>query len=113
MVVTTDKDKKTKTDAYVFWLFMFQIILSVLIVDVSFEMRLLLLLASRPFWIWPCVSYARKKGYSKWLGLVGVLGILGVILLYFFRDRHEGYEDALGVDPEGNADDMASQVSKT
>ncbi len=61
----------------------------------------LLFLLSVPVLAWGCMSYAAGKGRSKWLGLVGVLGIFGLAVLTAIPDQHEGHEvDA--VDHDGD-----------
>jgi hypothetical protein len=39
--------------------------------------------------LWGCGQYARAKGYSQWWGALGILYILGLIILFFFPDRHK------------------------
>ena len=36
------------------------------------------------------MSYCEGKGYSKWLGLLGLLSIIGLLVLVFLPDRHKG-----------------------
>lgn len=40
--------------------------------------------------IWGCMNYAEGKGHSKWLGLLGLLSCLGLIILIFLPDHHKG-----------------------
>jgi hypothetical protein len=40
----------------------------------------LLIFASLPAFIWDCQNYAEGTGRSKWLGAVGVAGIIGLII---------------------------------
>lgn len=51
---------------------------------------LVLLLISWPVFIWGCMNYAEGKGHSKWVGLVGFGGIIGLIILILLpdQDRH-------------------------
>ena len=37
-----------------------------------------------------CMQYAQEKGYSKWLGLVGIMGCIGLIILLMIPDRYRG-----------------------
>lgn len=39
------------------------------------------------FIVWGCVNYTEEKGRSKWLGLLGVIGIFGFAVLIFFKKR--------------------------
>ena len=69
----------------------------------------LLLLVSVPVFVWGCMNYAEGKGRSKWLGLVGVAGIIGLAVLTIFPEQHEGD----GVSPPGSdaaAEDVTSQT---
>jgi hypothetical protein len=50
---------------------------------------LLFVLTSLPVFIWGCLNYAAGKGYSKWVDLVGVAGIIGLIVLMVLPDQHE------------------------
>lgn len=40
-----------------------------------------------------CVLFAKAKGHSPWFGLLGVLGLLGPLILFFFPDRTEPAAD--------------------
>jgi hypothetical protein len=40
--------------------------------------------------IWGCMNYAEGKGHSKWLGLLGLLSCIGLIVLIFLPDRNKG-----------------------
>jgi hypothetical protein len=40
------------------------------------------------FFIWGCMNYAEGKGHSKWLGLLGLLSCLGLIILAVLPDHH-------------------------
>jgi len=48
-----------------------------------------LILGSVPVFIWGCLNYAQGKGHSKWIGLVGVAGIIGMIVLMILPNQHE------------------------
>lgn len=37
--------------------------------------------------IWGCVNYAQGKGYSPWLGALGLLSCLGLIVLVVLPDK--------------------------
>jgi hypothetical protein len=39
--------------------------------------------------IWGCAQYAMAKGHSPWLGALGLLSIIGLIILVFLPDRHK------------------------
>lgn len=39
--------------------------------------------------IWGCVNYAQGKGYSPWLGLLGLLSCLGLIVLVVLPDKNK------------------------
>jgi hypothetical protein len=41
------------------------------------------------FFIWGCAQYARGKGHSPWLGPLGLLSLLGLIVLFLLPDRHK------------------------
>lgn len=43
--------------------------------------------------IWGCAGYAEGKGYSKWLGALGVLSCIGLLVLILLPDRRAGYDD--------------------
>ena len=51
---------------------------------------LVLLLVGLVLFIWGCMSYCEGKGYSKWLGLLGLLSIIGLLVLVLLPDRHKG-----------------------
>ena len=40
--------------------------------------------------VWGCVNYAQGKGYSPWLGLLGLLSCIGLIVLVILPDKHKG-----------------------
>ena len=40
--------------------------------------------------IWGCMNYAEGKGHPKWLGLLGLLSLPGLIILYMFPDHYKG-----------------------
>lgn len=40
-------------------------------------------------WLWGCFAYARAKGYNRAWGVLGVLLFFGLLILYFFPDKHK------------------------
>jgi uncharacterized membrane protein len=51
---------------------------------------LILTLVGLVFFVWGCMNYAVGKGHSKWLGLLGLLSCIGLIVLIFLPDRNKG-----------------------
>jgi uncharacterized membrane protein len=51
---------------------------------------LILTLVGLAFFVWGCMNYAEGKGHSKWLGLLGLLSCIGLIVLVFLPDRNKG-----------------------
>ena len=50
-----------------------------------------LILVSMPVFIWGCMNYAEGKGHSKWVGLVALASIIGLIVLILLPDHnHQG-----------------------
>ena len=45
-------------------------------------------IAGTALFIWGCFMYAQGKGYSPWLGLFGLLSIVGLLILVLMPDRH-------------------------
>jgi hypothetical protein len=41
------------------------------------------------FFIWGCMNYAAGKGYSKLLGLLGLLSCIGLIVLVLLPDKNK------------------------
>ena len=39
--------------------------------------------------VWGCFNYAEGKGYSPFLGLLGLLSCLGLIILVILPDKHK------------------------
>lgn len=37
---------------------------------------------------WGCVSFSQSKGYSGWLGLLGFLSCLGLLIIWLLPDRN-------------------------
>jgi uncharacterized membrane protein len=46
-----------------------------------------LYLPSCLFWIWGCAAYAKNKGYSEWLGLLGLFALCGFVVLVSLPNR--------------------------
>jgi len=40
--------------------------------------------------IWGCMNYAEGKGHPKWLGLLGLLSCVGLIILIMLPDHYVG-----------------------
>ena len=49
----------------------------------------ILTLVGLALFIWGCINYAAGKGHSKWLGLLGILSCLGLLILVLLPDRHK------------------------
>ena len=68
---------------------------------------ILLILLSLPVLMWACVNYAKGKGYSAWVGLLGVAGIPGLLVLTVLPDQHVSItEPNARVDQEREAVDQ-------
>jgi hypothetical protein len=50
---------------------------------------LVMILVGAILFIWGCMNYAEGKGHSKWLGLLGLLSCIGLIVLIVLPDRHK------------------------
>jgi hypothetical protein len=50
---------------------------------------MVLTLLGAVFFIWGCMNYAVGKGHSKWLGLLGLLSCIGLIVLILLPDHHK------------------------
>ena len=48
---------------------------------------LVLLLASLPVFAWGSMSYVESKGHPRWVGLLGLAGVLGLVILIVLPDR--------------------------
>ena len=46
-----------------------------------------LILISFPVFVWGCMNYAEGKHHSKWVGLAGLGGIIGLLILVVLPDR--------------------------
>lgn len=49
---------------------------------------LIIALVGVGFFIWGCFNYAKGKGYSQFLGLFGLLWLIGLIILAVLPDKH-------------------------
>ena len=59
--------------------------------DTDAIIGLILILVSMPVFIWGCMNYAEGKGHSKWVGLVALASIIGLIVLILLPDHnHQG-----------------------
>jgi len=47
-----------------------------------------LIIISIPIFVWACMDYAGRKGYSKSVGLLGIAGIFGFVVLTALSDRN-------------------------
>jgi hypothetical protein len=50
---------------------------------------MIVVLVGAAFFIWGCMNYAEGKGHSKWLGLLGLLSCIGLIILVVIPDHHK------------------------
>jgi len=50
---------------------------------------LVMTLLGAVFFIWGCMNYAEGKGHSKWLGLLGLLSCIGLVILVILPDHHK------------------------
>ncbi|MGD9159653.1 MAG: hypothetical protein PVG39_14665 [Desulfobacteraceae bacterium] len=50
---------------------------------------LLLQIAGAVLFIWGCCMYSKGKGHHGAWGLLGLLSIIGLIILFFFKDKHK------------------------
>jgi len=56
-------------------------------------LALVLWVAGIASFIWGCVGYSAGKGYTKWLGALGLLSCLGLLVLVVLPDRRKGWDD--------------------
>lgn len=47
----------------------------------------ILIISGLSLFVWGCWSYAQKKGYSGAWGLLGFLNLLGLLVLFLFKDK--------------------------
>ena len=71
-----------------------------------------LIWVSLPVFVRGCMDYASGKGRSKWLGLVGVSGLLGLAILIIVPEHGE-CDDAGPAGAGGDAGAVASRVTET
>jgi len=85
-------EKKTKTNIGVGFGIVLQIAGRVLAYmgGVVAILGLILILVGAASFIWGCMNYAEGKGHSKWLGLLGLLSCLGLIILICLPDHYKG-----------------------
>jgi TRAP-type C4-dicarboxylate transport system permease small subunit len=88
-------EKKTKTNIGVGTGIVLQIVGRILSTNVDpaatvrMVLGLILVFAGAIFLIWGCTNYAAGKGRSKWLGLLGLLSFIGLIILVLLPDHHK------------------------
>ena len=46
-------------------------------------------LAGAGLFLWGCVQYCLGKGYSGWMGLLGLLSCIGLLVLIFLPDKYK------------------------
>jgi hypothetical protein len=85
------QDKKTKTNIGVGLGILIQLLHFVLVLEgyVSPTLGLMIEIVGLVIFTWGCMNYAEVKGYSKWLGLVGLLSCIGLLVLVFVPDRNQ------------------------
>jgi TRAP-type C4-dicarboxylate transport system permease small subunit len=85
-------EKKTNTNIGVGIGLLLQVIGRVLAAFVGGPVGILgviLALAGLILFIWGCMNYAEGKGYSKWLGLLGLLSCIGLLVLVVLPDKNK------------------------
>jgi hypothetical protein len=86
------QEYKTKTNIGVGLGLALQIVGNVM-VDGSEQAGLILglvaMLAGVAIFIWGCMSYSRGKGQSLYLGFLGLLSIVGLVVLVLLPDKHK------------------------
>lgn len=82
---------KTKTNIGVGIGILFQVAGRVLIsVDSELApLAMIFILLGAIFFIWGCMNYAKGKGHSKWMGLLGFLSCLGLLILIALPDHYK------------------------
>jgi hypothetical protein len=48
-----------------------------------------LALIATALYLWGCFNYAIGKGYSPWVGLLGLASIFGLLILVLLKDRYK------------------------
>jgi len=84
-------DKKTKTNIGVGLGFILEILGNFLArtSTTGAALGLVLILVGVVLFIWGCMNFAEGKGHSKWLGFLGLLSCIGLIILVFLPDHHK------------------------
>jgi hypothetical protein len=49
----------------------------------------MVMLVGSVLFVWGCMNYAEGKGHSKWLGLLGLVSCIGLIILVVLPDHHK------------------------
>jgi len=85
------QDKKTKTNIGVGLGILIQLLHIVLVHEgyISPILGLIIEIVGLVFFTWGCMNYAEGKGHSKWLGLLGLLSCIGLVILVFLPDRNK------------------------
>jgi hypothetical protein len=85
------QEKKTKTNIGVGLGILIQLLHVILVHEgyVSPICGLIIEIVGLLFFTWGCMNYAEGKGHSKWLGLLGLLSCIGLLVLVFLPDRHK------------------------
>jgi hypothetical protein len=85
------QDKKTKTNIGVGLGILIQLLHVVLVGEgyISPNLGLIIEIVGLVFFTWGCMNYAEGKGHSKWLGLLGLLSCIGLVILIFLPDRNK------------------------
>ena len=68
------------------------------------------LLIGATLFLWGSISWARGKGYTWRLGMVGLLGVIGLIILALMPDGHKR-TDRAKFQPEGHPASADSSAS--
>lgn len=84
------EEYKAKTNIGVALGVVLQIAGSSLYHDGSPSLGYLLLIAGCLIFIWGCAQYAKGKGHTHWLGLLGLLSLAGLIILFILEDHTKG-----------------------
>ena len=82
------KEKKRNANIGVGVGFLFQIVCKALWQGAGIGVPLIGLIGTCLI-IWGCFNYAEGKGYTKWLGLFGLLSIIGLVILACLPDKRK------------------------
>ena len=55
--------------------------------DMGTQIGLVITLLGVVIFVWGCMRYAVDKGYSKWLGLLGLFSCIGFIVLLVLPEK--------------------------